>query len=86
MSDKKRPLPPLLTDEEAERFTDEEDLSDYDLSGFKPAGFRFQRKDARLELRLPKAQLDAVKRAAKERGIPYTHLVREFIERGMQSL
>ncbi len=89
MSDREKPLkplPPVLTDAEAERFTDEEDLSEYDLSGFKPAGFRFQRKDARLELRLPQEQLDAVKRAAKERGIPYTRLVREFIEQGMRSL
>lgn len=79
-------LPPLLSDDEAERFTDEADLSEYDLSGFKPVQFELQKKTARLELRLPKAQLDAVKAAAEERGIPYTRLVRQFIEQGMQGL
>ena len=86
--DKKRlkTLPPLLTDEDAERFTDEADLSDYDLSGFKPVQFEFQKKDARLELRLPKEQLEALKRAADQRGIPYTRLVRQFIDQGMRTL
>jgi predicted DNA binding CopG/RHH family protein len=79
-------LPALLTDAEAERFTDEADLSEYDLSGFVPTAFEFQPKTARLELRLAKEQLDAVKRAAKARGIPYTRLVRQFIEQGMRSL
>lgn len=32
----KKPLPPLNSDEEAERFVDEADLSEYDLSGMKP--------------------------------------------------
>ncbi len=76
-------LPPLLTDEEAERFTDEAGLSEYDLSGFEPVRFELQRKTARLELRLPQEQLEAVKQAAEARGIPYTRLVRQFIEEGL---
>lgn len=43
----KKPLksfPPLLTDEEAERFTDEADLSEYDFSGFRPVRFEFQKE------------------------------------------
>lgn len=42
MSGKKKlkQLPPLLSDEEAEKFTEEADLSDYDLSGFKPRPVR----------------------------------------------
>jgi predicted DNA binding CopG/RHH family protein len=79
-------LPVLLTDSDAEQFTDEADLTEYDLSGFVPAGFEFQPKKARLELRLPQEQLDAVKREAKARGIPYTRLVRQFIEQGMRSI
>lgn len=38
---------------------------------------------ARQELRLPEEQLEAVKQAAKARGIPYTSLVRQFIEEGV---
>ena len=83
---KLKKLPPLLTDEAAERFTDEADLSEYDLSGFRPVHFELQKKTARLELRLPQAQLDAVKAAAERRGIPYTRLVRQFIDEGMRGL
>ncbi len=44
-ADKKlKKLPPLLTDAEAERFTDSADLSEYDLSGFKPVKFEFEKK------------------------------------------
>ena len=32
-------LPPLETDEEAERFVDQADLTRYDLSHFRPAHF-----------------------------------------------
>ena len=89
MSDDKKKLkkfPVLKTDEEAEKFTDEADLSEYDFSEFKSIQFEFQKKSARLELRLPEEQLKAVKRAAKQRGIPYTRLVRQFIDQGMRQL
>jgi predicted DNA binding CopG/RHH family protein len=76
-------LPVLRTDEEAERFVDEADLTDYDLSGFKPMQFEFAKKDARLELRLPPDQLVALKAAAQKMGIPHTRLVRQFITEGL---
>ncbi len=79
-------FPSHKTDEEAERFVDEADLSDYDFSGFKPAQFEFKKKSARLELRLPDEQLAALKQAAKKQGIPYTRLVHQFIDQGMQGL
>ena len=47
-NDKRKPLPRLKTDEEAERFVAEADLSEYDLSGFKPARFEFEKKSARV--------------------------------------
>ena len=37
-------LPILKTDEEAEKFIDTADLSEYDLSGFKKVHFEFSRK------------------------------------------
>ena len=37
----KRPLPPLRSDEEAEDFVANADLTEYDLSGFRPSRLRF---------------------------------------------
>ena len=74
------------TDQEAERFTDTADLSEYDFSGFKPVRFEFQKKEARVNMRLPQSQLDTLKREAEKRGIPYQRFMRELLERGMQSL
>ena len=79
-------LPPLQSDADAERFSDEEDLSEYDLSDFRPVQFEFQKKSARLELRLPEDQLATLKEVAKEQGIPHTRLVRQFIEQGIRAL
>jgi CopG antitoxin of type II toxin-antitoxin system len=39
-------LPVLMTDEEAERFIAEEDLSEYDLSGFRGMKFELAKKGA----------------------------------------
>lgn len=45
MSDKKKlkKLPRLTTDKQAEDFVDTVDLSEYDLSGFKPMNFEFEK-------------------------------------------
>jgi predicted DNA binding CopG/RHH family protein len=45
--------------------------------------FEFEKKGAQLNMRLPKPLLDAVKLRAKKRGIPYTRLVREALERAI---
>lgn len=88
MSNKKdlKTLPVFQNDEEAERFVENADLSEYDLSAFKPVQFEFQKKDARLEVRLPHDQLTALKAAAKREGIPHTRLVRQFIDQGIADL
>lgn len=77
---KLKPMPSLRSDAAAERFVDTADLSQYDLSGFKPMQFEIKPKDAALNMRLPQTLLDAVKRKAEERGIPYTRYVRLLIE------
>ncbi len=77
---KKQPMPSLRSDEDAERFVDTADLSQYDLSGFKPMHFEIEPKSAVLSMRLPSALLDAVKLKAKARGIPYTRYVRMLLE------
>ncbi len=77
----KKKIPTFKTDREAERFVETADLSDYDLSGARPVRFEFEKKDARVNMRLPKPLLDALKERARQRGIPYQRLIREALER-----
>ena len=87
MSDKpKKPLPVFNTDAEAEHFVAEADLTQYDLTGGRMVHFEFEKKTEQVNLRLPANQLIAVKEAAEKRGIPYTRLMRQFIEQGMRTL
>ena len=73
-------IPTFKTDEEAERFVDTADLSKYDLSGLRPVKFEFEKKNAQLNMRVPKALLEAVKQRSAVRGIPYTRFIREAVE------
>ena len=79
-----RKMPPLRSDEEAERFVETADLSEYDLSGFVPMHFEFARKDGRVNMRLPADLLAAVKAKAKARGLPYQRFIREVLERAVR--
>lgn len=81
---KKREVPKLTTDAEAEAFL-EQDLSDLDFSQFKKVHFEFEKKDAQLNMRIPRPLLDAVKKQARTRGVPYTRLIREAIELAIAS-
>ena len=81
----KKKIPILSTDDEAERFVEDADLRGYDLSGFTAARFEFDRKTARVNMRLPERLLDAVKARAKARGIPYQRLIREALERAVEN-
>jgi predicted DNA binding CopG/RHH family protein len=81
----KKKIPAFKTDEEAERFVDTADLSEYDLSGLKPVRFEFAKKEARVNMRLPKPLLDAVKARAKARGIPYQRYIRDVLERAVEA-
>jgi predicted DNA binding CopG/RHH family protein len=83
---KLKPMPPLRSDEEAERFVDEADLSEYDLSGFRPMSFELEPKSVSISLRLPRSQLDEVKAEASKRGVPYQRLMRDLLQRGMRDL
>jgi predicted DNA binding CopG/RHH family protein len=76
----KKPIPAFKSDAEAERFVESADLSDYDLSGAQPVQFEFDRKDARVNMRLPAPLLEAVKARAKARGMPYQRYIREALE------
>jgi predicted DNA binding CopG/RHH family protein len=78
----KRKVPRLTTDEEAEAFL-EQDLSDLDFSQFKRVRFEFEKKAARVNMRLPESLLAAVKARAKARGIPYQRFIREALEQAV---
>ncbi len=78
MRNKAKPMASIRSDAEAERFVDEADLSEYDLSGFQPMHFEVEPKSAALNMRLPASLLEAVK--AKAKGIPYTRYVRMVLE------
>ena len=78
----KRRVPRLRTDEEAEAFL-EQDLSDLDFTQFKPVRFEFEKKAARVNMRLPETLLEAVKQRAQARGIPYQRFIREALEQAV---
>lgn len=78
----KKKVPRLKTDKQAEAFL-AKDLSNLDFSQFKPARFEFEKKDEQINMRVPKPLLAAVKARAKARGIPYTRLIRETLERAI---
>ena len=83
MSDKEqlKKFPRFETDEDAERFVDEADLSEYDFSEFKPTRYEFQSKTANVSMRLPQQLLDAVKAQAGREGVPYQRFIRQALER-----
>ena len=62
-------LPTLTTDEAAERFVAEADLTAYDLAAFTPTHFEFEKKAAQINMRVPKPLLDAVKTRALRRSL-----------------
>ena len=78
----KKKVPKLKTDKAAEAFL-VQDLSELDFSQFKPARFEFEKKDQQINMRVPKPLLAALKARAKARGIPYTRLIRETLERAL---
>jgi len=78
----KKKVPRLKTERQAEAFL-AQDLSNLDFSQFKPVRFEFEKKDEQINMRIPKPLLAAVKARAKARGIPYTRLIRETLERAM---
>lgn len=75
-----KPFPQLESDEAAEKFVDEADLSEFDWSGMKRVRFEFAAKDARINMRLPADLLAAVKDRAARESIPYQRFIRRALE------
>lgn len=73
-------LPKLRTDKAAEDFVANADLTEYDLSGMRVFQFEFEPKTERVNMRLPRTLLDAVKARAAKQGIPYQRYIRQTLE------
>jgi len=76
-------IPSFHTIEDAENFVETADLSEFDLSDFKPMHFEFEPKSKTLNMRVPESLLDALKAKAKAKGIPYTRYVRQVLEQSI---
>ncbi|HEY3916992.1 MAG TPA: BrnA antitoxin family protein [Stellaceae bacterium] len=76
----KKKLPKLKSDKEAEGFVANSDLTKYDLSVMRMVRFEFQPKDERVNMRLPKPLLEAVKQSAAAAGMPYQRFIRQALE------
>jgi len=81
----KKKLPQLASDEEAEAFVAESDLTEYDLSEFRMVRFEFEPQGERLNMRLPSALLDAVRTAAAAAGVPTQRFIRQALEAAILS-
>jgi predicted DNA binding CopG/RHH family protein len=80
----KRKFPVFKTDEEAEHFLETQDLTEYDISGFKPANFEWAPKTERITMRLPRDLLATIKASAAEKHIPYQRYIRQLIEQSLR--
>lgn len=82
---KKNKLPRLRTDEEAENFVAEGDLTQYDLSGFRTTTFEFEKKTKSIQLRMSDGLFAMIQAKARKLDIPYTRYIREVLERDLSS-
>ena len=77
----KKTIPTFQSDEEAEKFVDAADLSEYNLSGGTVVHFEFKPKDTAISLKLPAELLAAVKLKAEKENIFYNRIIRRALER-----
>ena len=80
----KKKLPRFRNDKEAEEFVDKADLTEYDLSEMRPVRFEFQPKSERVNMRLPRQLLDAVRFSAAKAGVPYQRFIRQALEEAVE--
>ena len=78
-------IPSFPTDKAAETFIENSDLTEYDLSQFKPVRYEFRPKEARINMRLPEQLLTAVKDAARCQGAPYQRYIRQVLEQALSA-
>lgn len=78
-----KPWPELKTDEEAEEFVANSDLTEYDWSGLKKVKFEFRPKREKISLELPEKLLEAVKTRASEKNISYAQFIEQALEQAV---
>jgi predicted DNA binding CopG/RHH family protein len=79
----KRKLPKLASDAEAEAFVEAADLTEFDLSSMRELRFELGPKTERVNMRLPKPLLEAVKAHAAKQRIPYQRFIRAVLEKAV---
>ena len=79
----KKKFPALSTDAEVQHFVETADLTEYDFSQFKLANFEFAAKDARVNMRLPRSLVEAIKARAAGEGMPYQRFIRRALEQAL---
>jgi predicted DNA binding CopG/RHH family protein/uncharacterized DUF497 family protein len=80
----KEKLPRFRSDKEAKDFVEKADLTEYDLSAMRPIRFEFQPKSERVNMRLPRQLLDAVRASAARAGVPYQRFIRQALEEAVE--
>jgi len=80
----KKKLPHFRSDKAAAEFVAKADLTEYDLSEMRPMRFEFQAKSERVNMRLPRQLLDAVRASAAKAGVPYQRFIRQALEDAVQ--
>jgi predicted DNA binding CopG/RHH family protein len=80
----KKKLPRFRSDKGAEDFVDNADLAEYDLSAMRPTRFEFQTKGERINMRVPRELLDAVRASASKAGMPYQRFIRQVLEEAVR--
>lgn len=83
MREEYKPWPDLNTDEEAEDFVANSDLTEYDWSKFKKVHFEFTPKREQLCLDIPDTLLAAVKAKAREKELSYTQYIERILEQAV---
>jgi len=73
-------FPDLKTDEGADDWLQNADLTEYDLSEMKKVRFELAPKDASISLRLPAALLATLKARAAKAKMPTQRFIRVLIE------
>lgn len=75
-----KPFPSFNSDEEAEDFVSNADLTEYDFSNFRPMTFEFKKKETPLNIRLPRALYEAAKKKAQQEEMSLSQYVRSLLE------
>jgi predicted DNA binding CopG/RHH family protein len=79
----RKKLPRLKSDAEAEAFVDKADLTQFELSEMRELRFELGPKTERVNMRLPKPLLEAVKARAARQKIPYQRYIRAVLEQAV---